>query len=127
MSTQDRAGFQALVKAFGEGWEGGDADRIAGVFAEDGVFVADPFAAPIRGREAIREYWKDVPLEQSEVAFRYGEIFSVGPWFAAEFKCTFRRRRTGEPVDVRGAIFCETESEKVTEMRIYYHRMVDAR
>jgi ketosteroid isomerase-like protein len=48
----------------------------------------------------------------------------VGPWFSAEFKCTFRRRRTGEPVDVRGAIFCETADGLISEMRMYYHRVV---
>jgi ketosteroid isomerase-like protein len=35
----------------------------------------------------------------------------------------FRRRRTGQWVDARGAIFCETDGERITEMRMYWHRM----
>lgn len=116
--------FGALVTRFGQGWEKGNAEAMAEIFAEDAVFLPGPFEAPIRGRAAIRDYWREVPREQAEVSFRYGEIFVVGPWFAMEYKCTFRRRRTGEAVVVRGALFCETAGEHVSEMRMYWERSV---
>jgi len=49
-------------------------------------------------------------------------VYVAGPWFATEFRCTYRRRRSGEWVDARGAIFCETKDGKITEMRMYWHR-----
>lgn len=115
--------FDALIRSFGEGWSSGDAQAIADVFLPDARFQPEPFADPLVGQEAIKVYWKDIPFEQSEISFRYGELFTVGPWFAVEFKCTFRRRRTGEPVDARGAIFCETKEGKIAEMRMYWHRV----
>lgn len=123
MSDDARAQYAALVEEFGKGWEAGDAERLSGVFTETAVFLPDPFAEPVQGQRAVAEYWKDIPYEQSEIAFRSGEVFAVGPWFAVEFKCTFRRRRTGEPVDVRGALFCETDAGKISEMRMYWHRV----
>ncbi len=114
--------YAALIDEFGKGWEKGKSDRIAGIFTDNAVFRADPFANPLRGRDAIAEYWKDIPREQAEISFRIGEVFSVGPWFSVEFRCKFRRRRTGEWVDVRGALFCETADEKISEMRMYWHR-----
>lgn len=114
--------YAALIEAFGKGWEMGKAEQIADVFTDDAVFLADPFDAPLRGREVILEYWKDIPREQAEISFRIGEIFTVGPWFSVEFRCRFRRRRTGEWVDVRGALFCETADGKISEMRMYWHR-----
>ena len=114
--------YAELIDEFGKGWEKGKSDRMAGVFTEDAVFRPDPFANPLRGRDAIAEYWKDIPREQAEISFRIGEVFSVGPWFSVEFRCKFRRRRTGEWVDVRGALFCETADEKISEMRMYWHR-----
>ena len=92
------------------------------VFAPEVAFYETPFAEPLRGQAAVRGYWSDVPLHQSEISFRSGEIFAAGPWFATEFKCVFRRRRTGEWVDARGAIFCETEGDRISEMRMYWHR-----
>jgi ketosteroid isomerase-like protein len=119
-----RAEYGALIERFGAAWTDGDATVMVDLFTDDAVFLPDPHAEAIRGRAAIEEYWKDTPYEQSEIAFRSGEVFVAGPWFATEFKCTFRRRRTGEQVDVRGALFCETVGGKISEMRMYWHRTV---
>lgn len=111
-----------LVDTFGRGWSKLRVDLIAEVFSPEAIFVETPFSEPIRGLDDIRKYWADVPYHQSEVTFTSGEIFVVGPWFSTEFKCVFRRRRTGEWVDARGALFCETEGGRISEMRMYWHR-----
>jgi len=111
-----------LIDTFGRGWSKLRVDLIASAFAPDAVFLETPFSEPIRGLDDIRKYWADVPYHQSEVTFTSGEIFAVGPWFSTEFKCLFRRRRTGEWVDARGALFCESSNGLITEMRMYWHR-----
>jgi ketosteroid isomerase-like protein len=117
-----RALGRTLIDEFGKGWSRGKVEQMMAVFSADPVFIETPYAEPLKGIEAVRGYWADVPIHQSEITFTSGEIFAAGPWFATEFKCVFRRRRTGEWVDARGAIFCETDGEKVTEMRMYWHR-----
>jgi ketosteroid isomerase-like protein len=114
--------YRELLDTFGRGWEHGAVDEIVSVFAADAVFVENPFSKPSAGIDAIRAYWKDVPHNQADVTFKAGEVFVAGPWFATEFRCTYRRRRTGEWVDARGAIVCETKDGKITEMRMYWHR-----
>lgn len=116
---------RALVDLFGQGWARGNPETIISVFTEDARFVETPFAQPLVGSAAIREYWREIPYYQSEITFTSGEIFVAGPWFSTEFKCTFRRRRTGEWVEARGALFCETNGDKITEMRMYWHRWGD--
>jgi len=116
-----------LVDAFGKGWAKGDVPLLMSVFADDAVFVETPFSAPRRGREAILQYWRDVPVHQAEVTFSSGEIFVAGPWFSAEYKVTFRRRRTGEWVEARGAMFCETSGDRISELRMYWHRWAGGR
>jgi ketosteroid isomerase-like protein len=113
---------RSLIDIFGQGWSRGDVDLLMSVFAADMVFLETPFSDPLRGAAAVRRYWLEVPLHQSEVTFSSGEIHAAGPWFSTEFKCVFRRKRTGEWVDARGAIFCETDGAKITEMRMYWHR-----
>jgi ketosteroid isomerase-like protein len=122
-----RLQYGALVEQFGKGWEQANSETMTEVFAEDGVFIPSPFDPAVRGRAAIGQYWKNIAFEQAEIAFRFGEIFVAGPWFSTEIKCTFRRRRTGESIDVRGALFCETADGKIAEMRMYWHRAVGAR
>jgi len=111
-----------LIDTFGRGWSKLRVDLIAEAFSPEAVFLETPFSEPIRGLDDIRKYWADVPYHQSEVTFTSGEIFVVGPWFSTEFKCVFRRRRTGEWVDARGALFCEMTGGRISEMRMYWHR-----
>jgi ketosteroid isomerase-like protein len=113
---------RTLVDEFGRGWAKGKVDVLMSVFHPNVTFVETPFSSPLHGLEAVRGYWADVPAHQSEITFTSGEIYAAGPWFSTEFKCVFRRRRTGDWVEARGAIFCETDGEKITEMRMYWHR-----
>lgn len=122
-----RALGRTLVDTFGRAWSKGDVPLMMSVFSDDAVFLDAPFSQERRGLEAIRLYWRDVPVHQSEVVFTSGEIFSAGPWFSAEYKVVFRRRRTGEAVEARGAMFCETAEGKITELRMYWHRWVGGR
>ena len=119
--------YRQLIDTFGQGWERADVELLASVFTADAVFLETPFSQKDTGIAAIRGYWKDVPVHQAEVSFKSGEIYEAGPWFATEFRCTFRRRRTGEKVDARGAIFCETKEGKISEMRMYWHRYAGGR
>jgi ketosteroid isomerase-like protein len=113
--SQTKETYAALIEEFGKGWEAGSGERISEIFSEEGVFLPTPTDSPVA-------YWDDIPREQAEISFRFGEIFVAGPWFSTEFRCTFRRRRTGEWMDVRGAFFCETADGKIEEMRMYWHR-----
>ena len=111
-----------LIDTFTRGWTKADVATIMSIFAEEAVFLESPFSPPHTGSDAIRQYWADVPYNQSEITASSGEIYAAGPWFSTEFKVTFRRRRTGEWVEARGALFCETAGDKVSEMRMYWQR-----
>lgn len=117
-----RALGRSLIDTFGNGWSKGNIDLLMSVYAPNAVFIETPFSPPMQGVDEVRRYWSEVPYNQSEISFSSGEIYAAGPWFSTEFKSVFRRRRTGEWVEARGAIFCETDGERVTEMRMYWHR-----
>jgi ketosteroid isomerase-like protein len=117
-----RAAASELIDTFARGWSKGQIDLIVSVFNTDATFLETPFSGPLQGTDAIRRYWSDVPVNQSEITVSRGEIYAAGPWFGTEFKAVFRRRRTGEWVEARGAIFCETADGRISEMRMYWHR-----
>ncbi len=110
------------MEQFERGWSKGDPSGIAALFTEEAVFLETPYSEPLKGTAAIRRYWSDVPVNQAEIRVSTGEIYAAGPWFSTEFKVNFRRRRTGDWVEAKGALFCETDGEKLTEMRMYWHR-----
>ena len=79
-TAADTAGLgRTLVDTFGKGWAKGDVPLLMSVFSDDAVFIETPFAQPRAGREAILNYWRDVPVHQAEVTFTSGEVFTVGP------------------------------------------------
>jgi len=116
-----------LADTFATAWSRGKVDLLLSVFSEDAVLIETPFSAPIKGRAELRKWAGDIPYHQSEATFTVGEIFTVGPWFSAEFKLTFRRRRTGDWVEARGAMFAETSDAGITELRMYWHRWIKGR
>ena len=113
---------RTLIDTLTKGWSKPDLALIMSVFTDDAVFYEMPFASPHIGTDAIKQYWSDVPYHQSEITATSGEIYGAGPWFSTEFKTVFRRRRTGEWVEARGALFCETKDGKISELRMYWHR-----
>jgi len=121
-SAPSRQLIRDLVDTFARGWSKGQVEVILSTLGPDANFLETPFAEALKGTEAIRKYWSDVPYHQSEITVTTGEIYLAGPWFSTEFKAVFRRRRTGEWVEARGALFCETESGRISEMRMYWHR-----
>ncbi|MDZ4673615.1 MAG: nuclear transport factor 2 family protein [Gemmatimonadota bacterium] len=113
---------RTLIDDFAKGWSKANLDLLMAVFTEEAVFIETPFVPRLTGTAAIRRWWADVPYYQSEITVTTGEIFVAGPWFSTEFKAVFRRRRTGDWVEAKGAIFCETDGSRISEMRMYWHR-----
>lgn len=118
--TREKA--RELLDTFARGWSKGQVDVIISTLTTDATFVETPFSEPLQGSEAIRRYWSEVPANQSEITVTTGEVYLAGPWFATEFKAVFRRRRTGEWIEAKGAIFCESDGSRISEMRMYWHR-----
>jgi ketosteroid isomerase-like protein len=127
-SPQDFASRASeLVDTFAKGWSKGRVEMMLSVLDPQVIFLETPFSKPLLGTEAFRAWAADIPYHQSEARFTTGEVFVAGPWFSAEFKLTFRRRKTGEMVDARGALFAETDGQRITELRMYWHRWVGGR
>jgi uncharacterized protein (TIGR02246 family) len=56
LSAADQAGIRSADSAFMAAANAGDADQIAGVYAEDGAVLA-PNLPPQKGRDAVRAFW----------------------------------------------------------------------
>ena len=94
--------FAAWVAALGRAWEMKDAAAAAALFAEDASYQEDSFAAPMRGRDAIRAYWADVPLSQDDIVFAFQVITVSGDLGIAHWWCSLIRKPSGVPVKLDG-------------------------
>jgi hypothetical protein len=65
------------LTAFGDAWEGRNADATAALFAPGATFQPSPFEELVRGRTRIAAHWAEVMSGQQAIRFQ-GEILGVG-------------------------------------------------
>jgi len=70
--------FDDWLDSYGQAWERRNPQAAADLFAEDGTYQVTPFLEPMRGKQAILEYWTNVAQTQQDIHFGY-EILAVTP------------------------------------------------
>ncbi len=63
--------FKSWLDAYGRAWESRDPQAATEIFAENATYQEVPFDEPMRGRDAIHDYWAKNVGEQDEVRFSY--------------------------------------------------------
>ncbi len=71
-------GFDDWLDAYGRAWESRNPQAAADLYAEDGTYQVTPFLEPMRGKQAILEYWTNVAQTQQDIQFGY-QILAVTP------------------------------------------------
>jgi hypothetical protein len=68
--------FRDWLEKYGRAWESRDPHAAAALFADDGSYHLTPFTRPMRGQEAILEYWRGVCETERDIQFGF-EILAV--------------------------------------------------
>lgn len=99
----DRATVVRWVETYLRAWRDKDVAAVAEIFTEDALYQAIPGddTHTFTGRDAIREYWRTVTANQSDLGARHGEPVVQGDRATVELWITLR-------VDGRWRTFIET-------------------
>ena len=68
--------FASWLDAYGRAWTSHNPQAAADLFAVNGTYQVTPFVEPMRGRQAILDYWTHVTQTEQDIQFRF-EILSV--------------------------------------------------
>lgn len=74
----DEQALHKWLAAYGRAWISRDPCAAASLYSEDATYQVTPFDEPIRGRDAIFEYWTGVAKTQERVDFEF-ETLAVTP------------------------------------------------
>ena len=89
--------LQGWVDRYEQAWRSQGTDALTALFAREATYLADPFAEPIAGLEAIAAFWEAEREGPDEVFEMRSEIIAVdGRVGVVRLEVTY-----GEPVDVR--------------------------
>ena len=110
------------METYARAWETRDPELAAILFTDDATYQEDPFDEPMRGREAIRDYWEAATTYHREVRVSWGEPIVVGDLLIAEWRTRYARLDTGKPHELRGIMLIEFEGERAKSLREYWLR-----
>lgn len=115
--------FQNWLTQYGRAWETRDPVAAGTLFAEDGIYQVTPFEEPMRGRDAIYEYWKGATELQEDIHFRY-EILAVSEYLGvARWQTSFARIPSGIRVQLDGIFVVALDGENCcTVFKEWWHR-----
>lgn len=93
MAEKKALTFEEWLAAYGRAWRECDADAVARLFAEEGVYRSHALRQPHVGREAIRAYWRRAAGPQEALDLRFGEPIVSGRRAAVEWWATYLEER----------------------------------
>jgi hypothetical protein len=76
----EEAVFKQWLDEYDRAWETRDPHASPALFADDGTYQVTPFIAPMRGRQAIFEYWTGIRLPRGTSALATKSLWSRRSW-----------------------------------------------
>ena len=118
--------FDDWLDAYGRAWESRNAQASADLYAEDGTYQVTPFLEPMRGKQAILEYWTHVAQTQQNIQFGY-EILGVTPEHGiAHWWSSFVIVPPGLPTKLDGIFLISLdENGRCHSLREWWHKQQD--
>jgi hypothetical protein len=84
-AKRDHDRLDSWLQRFARAWEERDPDGAAALFSEHGSYRETPFDEPLRGAEAIRAYWTNLPPARSDIRFAYELLAVTEQWGIAHW------------------------------------------
>jgi hypothetical protein len=80
--------LDSWLQRFGRAWKERDPDLAAALFGEDGSYRETPFDEPLRGPDAIRAHWANLPAARGDIRFAYEllavtELRGIAHWYGS--------------------------------------------
>lgn len=111
------------LERYGRAWVERDPEQAAALFSAAAEYVETPFASPFAGRDAIREYWSEVPRAQADIAFESRVVGVHGATAVAHWRAAFTRIASGKRVELDGVFLLAFDAEGAcTSLREWWHR-----
>ena len=123
LSKMDRAGFETWLEAYARAWENRDAEAAVELYAENATYQETPFSPPMRGREAILNYWKNVARTQEDIHVECQILALAAPACFAHWHASFRRLPMNIRLELDGIFLLTFDAEyRCTSLREWWHR-----
>jgi len=115
----DRQRLEGWVEELRQAWESGDPRQAGALFSENAVYHSHPFRLPLRGRQAIEDYWADATADQANVRVAMGRPMLDGNRAAVEWWTVMVER--GIQTTDAGVLILDFEDGRCRRLREYWN------
>jgi hypothetical protein len=117
--------FQAWLAAYGRASIENDPRASADLFSQEAKYYESPFAVPMVGREAIRQYWEQGARSLTDKTAEFQILAIDGNRGLARWQATFVPIATGDRVALDCLFLVEFDDQgKCRVFREWWHRQV---
>lgn len=115
--------LKVWLDAYGRAWEARDPVSAAKLFADDGTYQVTPFVEPLRGYEAILNYWREVARTEEQIRFGYEVLAVAGDCGIAHWWSSFIRVPPGLQTKLDGIFLIRLDAKcRCTSLREWWHK-----
>ena len=108
------------IKAYGRAWEDRDDDAVGELFFPGAIYRSHPFREPLRGRDAIRTYWRQATGSLTGISLTFGRPITDGAHTSVEWWAILRSDQ--ETATLSGALILRFGPDgRCEELREYWH------
>jgi hypothetical protein len=119
----NEATLQKWLEAYRRAWENRDPQAAAGLFSEDAIYQETPFAALMRGKKAILEYWKNVTRTQDDISVSCEVMAICEDMCFAHWHAAFTRLPMRSRLELDGIFLLRFDRHgQCTALREWWHR-----
>jgi uncharacterized protein (TIGR02246 family) len=118
--------FASWLDSYGRAWETRNPQAAADLFAEDGTYQVTPFLEPMRGKQAILEYWTNVARTQQSIHFGYEILTAIPDHGIAHWWSSFVIVPPGLHTKLDGIFLISLdENGRCRSLREWWHKQQD--
>jgi len=118
--------FRLWLDAYRHAWTSRDPQAAADLFAEDGTYQVTPFVEPMRGKQAILDYWRHVTQTEEDIQFGYEILFANPEQGIARWWASFVIVPAGLQTKLDGIFLISLdENGRCQSLREWWHKLQD--
>jgi hypothetical protein len=115
--------FNLWLDDYGRAWEARDPAAAANLFENDGTYQVTPFVEPLRGYEAILNYWREIARTEEQIRFGYEVLAVTNNYGIARWWSSFIRVPPGLRTKLDGIfLICLDSERRCTSLREWWHK-----
>jgi uncharacterized protein (TIGR02246 family) len=120
----NRESLQGWLEGYGRAWESRDPEAVGKLFADDATYQETPYTQPMRGREAIQQYWSQVvATAQEHIKFGYEVLADAEDSAIVHWWASFVRVQSRAQVSLDGIFLLTFDTEgRCRELREWWVR-----